>query len=155
MPITYINPIAARRPPQVVDPTDLGGEDISLRGGDLGISGHGDWATLSGAPAARQSVEREACASPGDMPRRPDWGMGLRDSLMRGASRDVRDRQASAVRARLNVNPRIDRVETVDVAYRDDLAVNGVPGVTTVTIGAFVKGQRISFTAQVLPRRGG
>jgi phage baseplate assembly protein W len=137
-------------PPKVIDQTDLNGEDVSLRGGDLTVTTGGDWGTLQGADSARQSVEREAVASPGDMPRRPDWGMGLRDSLMRGAARDVRDRQAAAVRRRLAANPRIQKVDVVDVSQRGDLA----PGAVTVTISATANGQRVAFTSVVAPKKG-
>lgn len=150
MPLTFGVP-AQQFVPQVVDPTDLAGEDISLRGGDLSETSSGDWAVLSGPPATRQSVEREAGASPGDMPRRPDWGMGLRDSLMRGTGRDLRDKQQAAVRRRLNANPRIDRIDEVTVVERTDLDTKGV---VTITIAAISKGQRVNFTTSVLPRRG-
>lgn len=150
MPLIFTVPPQSHRPP-VVDPTDLNGEDVSLRGGDLTVTAHGDWAVLTGAEAARQSVEREAVASPGDMPRRPQWGVGLRDSLLRPSSRELRDRQASSVRRRLLANPRIDTVDTVDVSQHGDLA----PGAVTVTIAAKVRGQSAASVMKIQPTRRG
>lgn len=150
MPLVYNVPVQVFIPP-VIDPANLAGEDVSLRGGDLTVTSAGDWGVVTGPLAARQSVEREAIASPGDMPRRPEWGMGLRNSLMRGTTRDERDRQASAVRRRLNANPRIDSIQTVDVSLRDDLPVQGA---VTVTIAAFAAGEPLQFQTQVIPKNG-
>lgn len=150
MPILYSVPPQSHRPP-VIDPANLNGEDVSLRGGDLTVTAAGDWAVLTGTDAARQSVEREAVASPGDMPRRPQWGMGLRDSLLRPSSRELRDRQASSVRRRLLVNPRIDTVDTVEVSQRGDLA----PGAVTITVAAKVRGQQAPGVFTIQPTRRG
>jgi len=150
MPLTYSVPPQTTIRPAIIDQTDPNGEDVSLRGGDLAITAGGDWGALTGGLAARQSVEREAVASTGDLPRRPQWGMGLRDSLMRGAAPELRDRQAAAVRRRLNVNPRIDRVDDVSVVQRTDIS----PGAVTITIAATASGQRIQFTTTVQPRKG-
>lgn len=147
MPLTYIVPQHLRVASAPVDPADLSGEDISLRGGDFVVTPAGDWAAISKTLAARQSVEREAVASPGDFPRRPEWGMGLRDGLMRNSSQDIRDRQTSAARRRLAANPRIGRVRSVEVKARTD-----IPNATVVTIDADVSGQQISISTTITPR---
>ncbi len=93
-----------------VDPRDLGGEDISLADGTLGVTPHGDWTSLTGVDAARQSVVRELPASPGSFAQRPEWGGGLSGLLFKGATSSVRDQAVSKARARLKANPRIRRV---------------------------------------------
>lgn len=148
MPLAYTVVQMDTPTPAFIDATDLSGEDISLHG-DLIETPGGDWATVTKVQAAQQSVEREAAASPGHFPRRPDWGMGLVDNLLHASSRDVRDRQTARVRSRLAANPRIDRVRLVDVTARTDTP--GI-GATVVTIRADVAGQPVTLSASISPR---
>jgi len=150
MPLIFGVPQSTRVNRKVVDQRDLNGEDVSLRIGDLAVSAAGDWTTVSDVAAARQSVEREACATPGEMPRRPQWGMGLRAELMRGSSIDSRDRQASSVRRRLLANPRISTVQKVTVQNRDDLAGGG--NVTVVVVEALAAGKPLAVSTTIKPR---
>lgn len=151
MPLVYSVPQAARVNPKVIDLRDLSGEDISLRTGDLQVSSSGDWTTVNDVTAARQSVEREACAAPGEIPRRPEWGMGLRQELMRGLSSDSKDRQVSSIRRRLQANPRISKINKIDVQNRTDLTTNG--NVTVVTISAEAAGKPLGVATVVKPGR--
>lgn len=100
---------------QVKRPKDeiLDGEDIALRAGEMFETKSGDFATVTGVQAARQSVNRELPANPGSLPRRPDWGGGLAGLLMKGATTSVRDRMQSRAKARLLANPRIFKVHEV------------------------------------------
>lgn len=148
MPLLYTVAIATVIPPPVIDLTNISGEDISLRGGDLTITSSGDWGAITDQLAARQSVEREAAASPGEFPRRPAWGMGLRDNLMKSSSLDIRNRQAAAARRRLDANPRISTVKSVDVSNRTDLPA----GATVVTIVADVSGREATISTLVTPK---
>ena len=148
MPLSYAVPQAPTPPPPIVDKTDPCGEDVSLRGGDLTVTTGGDWGALTGPLVARQSVEREAVASPGDMPRRPNWGMGIRDALQRNANKDARDRMVSTARRRVAANPRIESVQDVSARQRTD-----VPGATTLTIVATVSGQPMRFEVASPPPR--
>lgn len=147
MPIIYGVPPPPLRHPRTAPATDLNGEDIALRGADFIETAAGDWGTVADVAAAKQSVEREAGASPGEMPRRPEWGMGIRDELMRGAGKDSRDRQVAAARRRLNANPRITSVRAVDASPRPDIS-----GATTVTIIAESNGKPLSIATTVKPR---
>ncbi len=96
-----------------VDPMDLGGEDIALINGELVVTPAGDWATVRGIDAARQSVLRELPASPGVFIRRPQWGGGLAGRLFKGATSAVKDESISTVKTRLRANPRITNVREV------------------------------------------
>ena len=150
MPLSFTVPPPVLIKPKAVDLRDFSGEDISLRTGDLTVSSGGDWATVSDVYAARQSVEREASAAPGEMPRRPQWGMGLKAELMRGLSPDSRDRQISTVRRRLQANPRISTVQKIEVQNRTDLTSNG--NVTVVVVEAVAAGKPISLSTTLKPR---
>lgn len=150
MPLLYEVLQLPRPNRKAVDPRDLNGEDIALRGADFTVTNHGDWLTVTDVLAARQSVEREACAGPGEMPRRPEWGMGLREELLRGSSIDSKNRQATSVRRRLGVNPRISSVKRVSVENRADLTTTG--NVAVVTIEAESAGRSLPITTIVKPR---
>src|ERR1044071_406316 len=86
-----------------IEPSDIEivGEDISLLGGEMSETAHGDIATVTGVQAAKQSVIRETIANPGAFPRRPTWGAGLSGLLFKGATSGTRDRATSKARARI------------------------------------------------------
>lgn len=96
-----------------VDPLELGGEDISLVGGSLGVTSSGDWVTVRGIDAAKQSVVREFPANPGSFVHRQEWGVGLSGLLFKGATSSTRDLAVSRGRARLHANLRITKVREV------------------------------------------
>lgn len=117
MPILYTVPAPTiyRR---TLDAAELQlGRDVSFRG-DFEVGPHRDYLVIERAAAAKQSVEREAQAAPGDLPLSPDWGFGLRRFVKMPDSKSVRDAITTRVQARLAVNPRIQTVDDVRV-YRD------------------------------------
>jgi phage baseplate assembly protein W len=146
MPLVYTPTMPGRIASAPVEPTDLSGEDISLRAGGETTSG-GDWAVVSGPQAARQSIEREAVASPGDLPRRPEWGWGGRDALMRSTTQTTRDRIAAAARQRLAANPRVDRVDKIDVRQHPT-----IQNATIIEIAGIVAGRPVAMTTTLKPR---
>lgn len=150
--LTYSVPQAVRRHPKAIDLRDLSGEDISLRTGDFTITSSGDWTTVDDVNAARQSVEREACATPGEMPRRPEWGMGLKRELMRPLNEDSRNRQISSIRRRLQANRRISKINEINVQNRTDLATNG--NVTVAVIKAESAGKPLAVSTVIKPGGG-
>lgn len=93
------------------------GRDVYFRA-DFAVSPARDYVVIAGTAAARQSVEREGMASPGDLPTSPTWGFGLRALQYRPDSKSSRDEIAIRVRARLAANPRIQSVDDVRV-FRD------------------------------------
>jgi hypothetical protein len=96
-----------------IDPTSLGGEDISILDGDFDVTPNGDWATVRGKDAGRQSILRESVANPGEFVRRPDWGVGLSGTQFKGATAQVRDEAVSRQKTRLAANPRVRRTISV------------------------------------------
>lgn len=113
MPFTFVIQPATATAEQVPDPTDLGGEDILLGPNGLEVTPAGDWATVTGVAAAKQSVLRELPASPGSFVRRPQWGGGLQALMFKGATPARRDEAVARAKARLRANPRISRVREV------------------------------------------
>ncbi len=89
------------------DPNNLGGEDIAL---PLDVTPAGDWAVVTGRDAGRQSILREFGSNPKEFVRRPEWGVGLKGLLFKGATSQVRDQAISQGKTRLNANPRVRRV---------------------------------------------
>lgn len=98
----------------------LDGEDISLEAGRMDETPAGDIAVVTGRAAARQSVIRELPASPGSLPRRPSWGAGLSSGVHKPVTRAEMARMTTAVRSRLDANPRISRTREVDVSRTED-----------------------------------
>lgn len=118
-------------------------EDISLLGGDLDVTPAGDWATVRGVDAAKQSVIREFVHNPGSLPYRPEWGIGLQGLLFKGQTPSVKDEIVSRGKARLRVNPRILRVTTLSADTDDD-------GNLAVSLAADAIGGRLSLSDEVI-----
>jgi hypothetical protein len=93
--------------------TELSGEDVMFTS-RLEISA-GDWRTVTGSDAAEQSVRREALASPGSLLRRPEWGMGVVNTVFASATRSLIDVMVTRVRRRMLLNPRVGRFVGADV----------------------------------------
>jgi hypothetical protein len=93
------------------------GKDLYFRG-DFAVGPHRDYLLVDQVAAAKQSVEREGLAAPGDLPLHPDWGFGLRDQVKKPDTKSVRDLIGTRVRNRLAVNPRIQETQDVRV-FRD------------------------------------
>ena len=143
-------PAAAVPPmPDLTDQDAAFGPDILLRG-DFVISAAGDWSLVEGVDAARQSIEREALAEPGEVASLPAWGMGLRALVMAPRTTGRADELRAHITERLRANPRVTRVRGVDVSRFDTPA--GVPGVA-VAIRAEVGGrdQQITVTTTGAP----
>jgi phage baseplate assembly protein W len=97
---------------EMTDP-ELVGEDISLLNGEMTETDNGDITVVTGRLAALQSATRETINNPGSFPRRPEWGAGVQGLLFKGMTSNTRDRAVSRTRARLLVNPRIVKVNSV------------------------------------------
>lgn len=119
MPTTFTITSSETRAPSA-DDLEIAGEDISLERGDFSETANGDIATVRGASCARQSVVREALANPGSFPRRQDWGGGLSAMLFKNNTTNSRDRAASRVKARVQVNPRIVKIHEIYVESIDN-----------------------------------
>lgn len=77
---------------------------------------HGDWLVVSGVDAARQSIEREAVANPGELASVPEWGMGLRAAVLSRRTRGNVAALRATVAERLRANPRVTRTRSIALA---------------------------------------
>ena len=95
--------------------------------------------------AARQSIEREAQVTPGEVASLPDYGMGLADLVMAPRTTTTIDTATTRVTRRLRANPRVTRVREVGVRRID--TADGKPGLA-IEIRAEVgtRDARIAFT---------
>lgn len=92
----------------------LFGRDIRFDG-DLSVTAGGDWATVEGIAAVRQSILNEAMTSPGEHSFRPEYGMGLADAVKRPASKSTIDELKNRIRERCAANPRVTAVKELEV----------------------------------------
>lgn len=123
------------------------GPDILFRGGRYTITPAGDYAVAELEDAARQSIEREAMSSPGEVATLPDWGMGVSDAVLAARTSSTADELVTRISTRLRANPRVTRVRDVDV--RRMTTNDGKPGLR-VEIRAEV-GARNAQVAFTLP----
>lgn len=121
------------------------GPDVLFRGGRYTVTPAGDYALAERDEAARQSIEREAQVTPGEVASLPDYGMGLADLVMAPRTTSTIDDATSRVTRRLRANPRVTRVREVGVRRID--TADGKPGLAVeirAEVGA--RDARIAFT---------
>lgn len=104
------------------------------------VSPHGDWAIVAGAAAARQSIEREAVANPGEIASSPAWGMGLRSEVMGRRTTSSIEALRARIAERLRVNPRLTRVRAIGVSP----AAQGIDVSITADVGG--RDEQVAFT---------
>lgn len=143
MPFPFSLTIDDRISPPNRELTNIGGEDISLDGGDMSENASRDIATVSGVACARQSIIRELPANPGSLPRRPQWGGGLSGMLLKNNTEANRDRAVSRSRDRLQANPRVTKINEISATAES----TGI----RINIRADVVGGPLSTTFVVKP----
>lgn len=109
-------------------PSPLGGADVLFVAGDLVVSAAGDWATVEGLDAIRQSVLGEAQTDTGELVFREDYGMGIVQAIKAALSQSRIDERRQRLLERLEANERIERVreatlERVEIDGRVGLQV--------------------------------
>lgn len=135
---TIVDDVA--RPRNATLDDDIAGEDVYLEGGEMTETPYGDLQVVIGVPAARQSVIRELPANPGSFPRRPQWGGGLSAMVLNGNTKTNRDIMQSRARARLLVNPRLQKIDSVQVRQDADDEDNIVVDIAIDTIAGRLDG---------------
>lgn len=141
MPVYRLPASPPLRPP-VAATTELAGEDVAFTD-QLTVGAHGDWMTVTGADASKQSVRREHLARPGSLARRPEWGIGAGDAVFQNMNRKALDELASKSTKRMRANPRVAKV--VDIkAFKLD----GKDGVADVDGGIALRVEYIPVGAQ-------
>lgn len=123
--------------------TEISGEDVMFRDGmEIGA---GDWRTVRGADAAEQSVRREALSTVGGLMRRPEWGMGVTQTVFRSSTRSLTDALTTRVRKRMLANPRVGRfidAQVVRVGSRLSLHISYEPVGVKRSTSVILKGGR-------------
>lgn len=134
MPLAYTVPPQAATYRRTLDLADLQlGRDLFFRE-DFAVSPARDYVVIAGVAAARQSVEREGLAAPGDLPLAPDWGYGIRAWHLRPDTASSRDAITTRVRSRSALNPRLQTVTDVRV-FRDPATSALVTTVAATVVG--------------------
>ena len=113
----YLLPASRPFSPSVPVSTEVSGEDVAF---DRGMSiSAGDWSVVDGHDAARQSVIREATANIGALLRRPEWGMGISQTILRPLTKNLIDEMVTKIRNRMRANPRVSRFIGASVVKSD------------------------------------
>lgn len=107
-------PAAELRPVATTEQDRQFGPDLRFRG-DYSVTAAGDYVVATGPEVIHQSIEREALAAPGELVRRPEWGMGVRAELLRPRTPTRVAELRTRVAARVRANPRVTRVRSVEV----------------------------------------
>ena len=116
--------------------------DVSdANGADLKVAPSGDWLTVTGREALRQSVIRRLLTSPGEWRTKPDYGVGLRDFVKTKNTSTAREYLKTRIRSQLLKDTRIQEVR--DVRFDTSVA-------STLRIAVYVvpKGQEDTFVIE-------
>ena len=89
-------------------------------GANYEVTPAGDWKTVQGAEALRQAIIRRIMTDPGEWAALPDYGVGARMFVKARNTRATRDELSERIRGQLIQDPRIESVETVDVAITSE-----------------------------------
>lgn len=98
--------------------------DVSASHVNTIVTAAGDWATVEGYEALRQSLIRRLITNPGEWRTLPEFGVGARQYVKQRDTRSTRDELAERIRAQFM---RDDRVEAVAQIVMESLG-NGEPG---------------------------
>lgn len=148
MPISFTMPAAPPvSAPPLADAKRLAGRDVRFdSSAGYTVGANGDYTTVDGDAATRQSVLLEAMTSPGELASVPDYGFGLAAAVRKAATKSVRDEVANRARERLRRNKRVEQV--LDVAtVADDT------GLLRLEVSVTSAGKALSTSVVQEPRR--
>lgn len=86
----------------------------------------GDWLSVEGRDALRQSLIRRFITSPGEYAVIPEYGAGVGDYVKGRDTRAKRDELADRIRVQALRDPRVEAVQQITISDVDD---NGSPGI--------------------------
>lgn len=89
--------------------------DVSAEIANYIVTPAGDWLTVEGAEALRQSLLRRIITNPGEWAARPNFGVGARQFVRARNTRATRDELAERVRAQFLSDPRVESVQEITV----------------------------------------
>jgi hypothetical protein len=90
----------------------------------------GDWLTVEGTEALRQSLLRRTITNPGEWTTLPDFGVGARMFLKARNVKSVRDELAERIRSQYLRDDRVEAVASVTIEPLD----NGEPGIRVAAV---------------------
>lgn len=115
----------------------LYGKDLDWRLGALAVTGTGDWLTVEGVEALRQSVLRRLGTPVNGWATRPGYGVGIDEFIEEEMTQTRFAEMVNRIRSSLVQDPRIDEVSAVQIGE------DGEVFVLRVSIKA--KGKPITF----------
>lgn len=101
----------------------------AVTGADMIVTKAGDWAIVEGRKALRQWIVRFLITNPGEWQTLPEYGGGVRLFLKAKNTPAARDELTAKIRGGLARNPRIEKVDQIDVRF-----TSGVVRVRVVVI---------------------
>lgn len=103
---------------------EIAAPDVDLGQADYVITADGDWASVSGPEALRQSLQRRLITNPGEWQTKPEYGCGARQYVKAKNTSSVRAELESRIRSNFARDPRVHSVDIVSIFPLDD----GAPG---------------------------
>lgn len=103
---------------------EIAAPDAELGQADYVVTASGDWATVSGPEALRQSLQRRLVTNPGEWMTKPEYGCGARQYVKSKNTPAVRAELEGRIRAQFMRDPRVERVDLVTITPLAD----GAPG---------------------------
>ena len=132
----------------------LFGRDIwfdvtDLLAADYVVTRAGDWASVAGREALRQSIIRRIITNPGEWQTLPDFGIGARQFVKARNTQSARDELTERIKGQVAQDPRVRRVDDVTIVALD----NNEPGLKVDVIvtpqGDPVRNSALSVTVEV------
>ena len=123
--------------------SDLFGVDL-LFTDDLQLTSSGDYATVEGLDALRQSIRNRLLTNPGEYAVHPEYGCGLRAFCKKRGTQSEIDALRQTIIDQLSQDDRIQKITKVDIA---SFIQNNMPGVK-IFIQILALGRENSFQMQ-------
>lgn len=92
---------------------EIAAPDVVLGEADYVVTAGGDYATVNGREALRQSLTRRVITNPGEWATKPNYGAGARQYVKARNTPDARAELESRIRTQCLIDPRVERVESV------------------------------------------
>lgn len=112
----------------------------------LVLAGSGDWASVEGVRALRQSWLHRLVTSPGEWPVRPDYGVGAMDFVYETLTPSREAELRARISQQAQQDPRVDRAVVTEVSRDDET------GELIVRVELDVRGVRVVLTPFSLPK---
>jgi phage baseplate assembly protein W len=99
---------------------EIAAPDVTLGEADYVITPTGDWLTVTGEEALRQSLIRRLITNPGEWATKPNYGVGARQYVKAKNTPATRAELETRIRSQFMIDPRVASVDLVVVAQLAD-----------------------------------